>query len=415
MEPNRSSGIFYGWYIVAAAFVANFISLGTSFYMLNGFMEPLCDIRGWTRTQLNVALVIGTLCSLGSQFFYGTIVAQTGPRILMTIGPLVAGFAYVCMGYATSLASLYVLFFVLFAGNAAYGALISNTVVNNWFVLHRGKAIGLSTAGGSLAGAVLPFLSMILVLRTGLSTAFASIGILITGMAPLAWLIIRDWPEQYGLRPDGIGTGALPPAPVRVPGNPWPLTRLLRTGAFWHLCVGFTLVMGSVNGVMSQLKPRFSDIGFDHMTGMTLVAATALSAAVGKYIWGTLCDRFDPRRVTAALYAVNAAGLGLALVEGSPVSLALFIILFGFSMGGVWSAGPILVAHIFGRRNFPSVYRFITIFLMFQVAGYLAAGISFDLTGAYDTAYMLFICADLLGALLILTMTPPRLDDQDPF
>jgi MFS transporter, OFA family, oxalate/formate antiporter len=51
--------IDYGWYIVLVAFLANFTSVGTTFYIFNAFMEPLCRAHGWTRTDINAAIVLG--------------------------------------------------------------------------------------------------------------------------------------------------------------------------------------------------------------------------------------------------------------------------------------------------------------------------------------------------------------------
>ncbi|MBW2182223.1 MAG: hypothetical protein JRG81_17930, partial [Deltaproteobacteria bacterium] len=68
---KKNSGVFYGWFIVAIAFIANFISVGTGFYVFNAFMEPLCEIRGWTRTDVNLALTIGMTFMLLGQIIFG--------------------------------------------------------------------------------------------------------------------------------------------------------------------------------------------------------------------------------------------------------------------------------------------------------------------------------------------------------
>lgn len=408
---SGSGKIYYGWYVAAAAFWAYFLSTGTGFYAFNAFLEPLCQIRGWTRTDLNLALVIGTVFGFSSQYIYGTILMKTGVRPLMLAGSLTAGISFMCIVRVDSLWQFYLFYSLLFIGNGAYGGIVAGAAVNNWFVEKRGKAVGLATAGMSLSGAVLPLAALFLIQKTGMELAALVIGLVMAAFGPLAWLVVRDWPEDLGLVPDGFPacSAGYGPDPIReprtsAPANPWPLSRLLRTDAFWKLGLGFGLMMIGTVGVMSQLKPRFSDIGFSAPTAMMMMAAASLCGAAGKYIWGMMCDRFPPGRVAVAMATANAAGLGLGLLKQSTAALAIFIPLFGFSMGGIMSTFPIIVAARFGRKNFAGVLRYISFFLILQLFGYLIAGRGYDLTGSYDGAYGIFLGLDVIAVILLISL-----------
>jgi len=137
---------------------------------------------------------------------------------------------------------------------------------------------------------------------------------------------------------------------------------------------------------------------------MMMMAAASLFGAAGKYIWGLMCDRFSPGRVAIVMTIANALGLGLGLIKHSTLALMMFIPLFGFSMGGIMSAFPIIVATRFGRKNFAAVLRYISFFLVLQMFGYLIAGRSYDLTGSYDTAYAIFLMLDMIAAGLLLSL-----------
>jgi sugar phosphate permease len=413
--------IFYGWYIVGVAFIAHFMSVGTGFYAFNAFMEPLCELHNWTRTEVNMALVCGTFFGILGQLIYGTIIVRTGVRILMLTGSLVGGIAFILLMQAEQLWQFYLYYILLYLGNGAYGGIVASTAVNNWFQEKRGKALGFATAGMSFSGAVLPLLAMILILQTGIDRASLIIGFAILTIAPLTWFVVRDWPEDYGLFPDGVyksdaegeddpslsaGSGK---TILRVSSGEvfWTLPRLVKTGTFWKLGISYAMVMIGTVGVMSQLKPRFSDIGFSDMAAMGMMAATAFFGSAGKYFWGLLCDRFESRRIVAILAAVNGLSLGLALCRNSLPALWLFIFVFGFTMGGVMSTYPIIIADLFGRKSFPSVIRFVSIFLILQLLGYIFAGQSFDRMGSYDPAYILFIILDFLAAALFFTVKRP--------
>jgi len=410
---QSNSKIYYGWYIAGIAFWAYFLSVGTGFYAFNAFLEPLCNARGWSRTDLNLALVIGTVFGFSSQYIYGTMLMKTGIRILMLFGSLVAGISFIFIARAQTLWEFYLFYTLLFIGNGAYGGIVANSAVNNWFVEKRGKAIGFATAGMSISGAVLPIASLLLIQHSGLSNAALVIGIIIACLGPVAWFIVKDWPEDIGLAPDGLAVANVNDladiSQIQKPSlthrkSQWDLDRLVRTDIFWKLGLAFGLLMVGTVGVMSQLKPRFTDIGFSHMPAMLMMSATALFGAAGKYIWGIMCDRFESRHVAILMTVANALGLCLILIKNSFFALLVFIPVFGFAMGGIMSSYPIMVASIFGRENFASVLRFISIFLILQLFGYIIAGQSYDRTGSYDTAYRLFIGLDIIAAFLLFSI-----------
>ncbi|MCB1686825.1 MAG: hypothetical protein KDI31_20145, partial [Pseudomonadales bacterium] len=52
---------FYGYRIVAAAFVSQFVAMGIFSYVLGPFMLPMIEELGWTRSEFTLARSIGQL------------------------------------------------------------------------------------------------------------------------------------------------------------------------------------------------------------------------------------------------------------------------------------------------------------------------------------------------------------------
>lgn len=412
-QANPEQRVYYGWCIVGIALFANYMSIGSGFYIFNAFMEPLCASRGWSRTDINLGITGGQFAGLVGSFVFGTIVSRTGPRLLMTLGPFVAGTAFIFLFRTENLLQFTLLCVLLFLANGSYGGIVSSTAVNNWFIEKRGKALGIATIGISLSGASLPFIAMLLLLKTGVVAAANMIGVCIMLVGPIAWLFIRNWPEQYGLLPDGKTEPpqrVIAPATEKLPKLPaaWSFQRIVSSGTFWKLGFTYVFVLTGLMGVMSQLKPRFSSLGFSDMEAMGMMAATAFVGAFGKYTWGMLCDRFHPQKVIAVFLFSNALGLSFSLIHGSVLATVLFILVFGFAVGGAMSTYPIMVSYFFGRESFPSVMRYTSLLLVLDLSGLIIAGQSFDRFGSYDVAYIIYMVLDLCAIFLILSVRNPE-------
>lgn len=422
MEKDKKK-IYYGWYIVAMAFLGNFMATGTGFYAFNAFLEPLCSERGWSRTDINIAPLIGMAVYLICMLIYGTIIPRVGPRLLMAIGSIIAAVSFLFLGQAHSIWIFYILCILIFIGHGAMNGIVANTAVNNWFISKRGKAMGIATAGISLSGAVIPFAVMIILKKYSLNHAFIWISIMLLIVSPVLWFVMRNRPEDHGLLPDGeaphTGKGTLKKAQAPEDIRPdktdkadsgthlWTFSKLAREPAFWKIGITYGLVLMGVSSIMFQLKPRFRDIGYDDEIAMAMMAATSLIGAAGKYIWGILCDRFEPRRITTLLMAANGLGLGLALFQDFVPALVLFILIFGFAMGGLMSTFPIIIANLFGRESFPVVYKYIGLLAAIEGAGFIIMGQSFDRTGSYDTAYTIFFLMDIIAVFIIMSVRKP--------
>ncbi|MEW5733402.1 MAG: MFS transporter [Thermodesulfobacteriota bacterium] len=417
-NPSQKRGpVFYGWYVVAVAFVCNFMTTGTHFYLFNAFLEPLCNVRGFTRAQVNLGLTAGGVAGLLFQFVHGAVVMRIGPRRYMAVGALCSGAVFALLGRLTSLTAFVWLYVALWITNGAFCGIVANTAVNNWFVKKKGTALGLAQVGISLSGVILPPLGLWLVVKGGLANAYLVIGIMVAALSPLCLLVVRDSPESVGLTPDGLPPEprvlevSVNPAPASAKGGGseplWPVSQAVRTPAFWIVGIAYALAMAGVVGIMSQLAPRFMDMGFSKKTAMSLMGLTALLGAAAKYLWGMLCDRFEPRKVVAVLMGMCALGLFFGLLGSGLWFVIAFVLFYGFSMGGVLATMPILVAWLFGRLSFTNISRYLAFFMVLQNTGFAVMGLSFSWTGSYNAAFAVFTAAYAIAGILLLRLRRP--------
>ena len=89
------------------------------------------------------------------------------------------------------------------------------------------------------------------------------------------------------------------------------------------------------------------------------------------------------------------------LVPQSMAAVIFFVVIYGFSMGGVVSTQPVMIADSFGREAFPTIARYIWVVVGINCIGYPIMGGSFHMTGSYDAAYGIFIIFNICAVCLI--------------
>jgi hypothetical protein len=86
ITPRDSGPIYYGYYLVGAAFVAQFISTGMYSYVLGSFMAPMTDELGWSRADFTLTRTIGQMVMAVVGIYIGSRVDVYGGRPIMLVG-----------------------------------------------------------------------------------------------------------------------------------------------------------------------------------------------------------------------------------------------------------------------------------------------------------------------------------------
>ena len=399
----HAGGLFYGWKLSALITGGNFMLQGSAVYCMNAFMEPLCEVNGWTRAGLNLSMGLAVLAGQIAMPLAAAVSARHSLRALTALGALAGGVAMFGMGMTSSLA-LYTAGFILVWVSAQFcGGVVGNALISRWFRHFQGRAFGVANAGSSLAGVILPFFCMVLIHGFGVTAAYAVLGALTCLLAPLAWRLVRDEPQALGLHPDGRRHE--PHMPKAKPVNT-SLTAMAHSRPAWFVGVAFGLALMTASTFMSQLKPRFADLGLEAYPAMLLACLSALFAALAKYAWGWVSDRTSPLVASRLIMAMSVASVALLLLPPSLPVLALFSVAFGGCIGGLWTVLPAVVSWYFGSRNFLAAYKFITFILILRCAGFPVMALSHDLTGGYALADTFFGAALLTSLVLTFLLRP---------
>ena len=102
--------VFYGWWIVLAAFLNLFFSVGILYYGFPVFYPSLVDSLGFTRSELTQGFLIGfVVAALLFGILAGVLIDHWGARRVIRIGIWFVGLSLILMGSMTRLWQYYAL------------------------------------------------------------------------------------------------------------------------------------------------------------------------------------------------------------------------------------------------------------------------------------------------------------------
>lgn len=401
-DTPAKGGLFYGWVVVFAAFVAFGLVYGTVFYSYTVFANPIAESFNVKVPQVMLGF---TLFNVGCGIlgiFAGPLLTRVRIRNAMIAGALILAAGFAAMAFVTNLIQLYLVYAIVIAfGSIVVSTLGASAVVANWFHASRGRALTLSTLGTSFGQLVIPLLATAIIKTHGWQSAYLAYAAMLVVIAvPVFFFLVVDRPEEKGLRPYG-DTGTVTPeaAPVAPKMS---VGQILARPDFWTVAVGylFTVVvyLAVVSAIVPYAKANF-DIGFD-VRGQ-IVATMGIAAIIGKLGFATWTDRMGLRNTFWIAIGLNLAACLLLIFAPSLTTTFIAGALVGGSAGGVLPVWPGLVAFRFGRLALPQVMGVMSP-LVLSLQGF---GGLYATSVGYKTAFITFAVMLLLSAVITRGLT----------
>ena len=414
---RRPRNVYYGWFIVVAALLAQMTAAAIQSHAQAVFLEPMTTDLGWSRTDFTWAQTLGTLVMSAGGFIVGSLLDAKGPRPFMLLGAVVMSASVVSLSQVDSIWQFLFLRGVgITLGSIMLGNLVVNTTVSKWFVRKRAWAITIATIGLSVSGAVTPRIVAELISTYGWQTSWVILGLGLLVLVIPAAFVMRRRPEDYGLLPDGdeeldlaVRDGRRVTAATEVQ---WTREEAVRTKAFWLLIISFGLASFSTGAFFLHLIAYMQDSGFSSQDAAARFSTALLATAISRPLWGVMMQRFAPRycaSVGFAVISVCTTGIVVSLSAESSLLLYAFLIGWGVGFGGRVPVQELIWATYFGRENIGKVRS--TALPLLGVAAAVGpqfAARIYDAAGSYDTAFVAFAATAALAAFVILAARPPR-------
>lgn len=386
MPTLKAFSVHYGWVILAAGTFGSFMTMPGQTAGVSVFFDPIIADLGISRTWASLAYAVGTLAGILPAPVIGRWIDRRGPRSTGMI--ITAALALACVYMALVQSGIMLLLgFALLRGAAIGGlSLVSQQVVNLWFVHRRGIAAAAASLGLAAGTMSFPLLIDQLISLYGWRGAYLAIALLVVAaMLPVAAMLFRDRPEKFGVTIDaGLA------APVAREGWKEPsFTRAeaLGTGVFWLLTAAGFLTNAIGTALLLNHFSIMQAAGIAYQEALHVLVVYGIVQAAVTLGTGALIDRHEPSRLVPLAMLLLAAAAALP-VSGNGVAVSW---LYALSLGGAYGAQQALnaagYAQYFGRDHLGAIRGASFIFGTSGAAfGPLPFVASLDWTGSYVPA-----------------------------
>ncbi|MDP6451695.1 MAG: MFS transporter [SAR202 cluster bacterium] len=411
---QQARGVFYGWRLVGVGTFLLTLMAVSVFQGLGTFLVALETKFGWSRTAMSGAFTLarGEGAVLGP--LEGILIDKFGCRKLILVGYIIMGLGFIGLAAIQSLWQFYLAFIIITLGSGLGGWLAVISMINNWFNRQRSMAMATTMTGIHFGGFLVPVLALG-VEAHGFRWATLGIGVFMLVMIGPVYTVVRNRPEDMGLRPDGVT------APVQADKNDdktegaqdeeedFTVKQALMTSAFWILTIVHISSTISIVTLSLHLIPKLKDMGMSLSAGGLVVLAYTATAMPSQLIAGAIADKLPKPPVLFGFLSLQASGI-MVLAFTEDVWMAyLFAVLYGIGFGGRIPLLTAIRGEYFGRKAFATIMGLSqmpnNIAMMFAP---LFAAYMFDTQGSYMVPFFIFSILNFLGAILVLWVRKPK-------
>jgi MFS family permease len=406
--PPIRTKFFYGWVVVAVAFVSMGIAVNTrtAFSLL---YPPILDEFGWERGATAGAFSLGFLASTAAVPVIGMMIDRYGPRLVLPLAGFLMAAGLVGVTYVTTPLQFSLTIGLLTVGGSMPLTYIGHSMfLPNWFVRRRGLAIGIAFSGVGVGSILMLPLLQLVIEASGWRAACQIMAVLCALLIPLNFLFQRKSPESFGLLPDGEGSGPneQTPAPSTIVDKEWvdrdwTLAHAMRTPRFWWVAAGFFCALYAWYTVQVHQTRYLADVGFGAGEAAFALGMVGLCGVVGQIGIGHFSDRIGREWAwTIGMSGFIVTVLALLALDHNKSRLLMYLMvasqgLIGYGVASVFGAMP---AELFAGR------RFATIFGMLSVFGNIGAGVGpwltgdlYDRTGSYQSSFVVLLVLSIVS------------------
>ncbi len=366
---------------------------------LTVFDEALLNEFSWSLRQLKLRDTINFLGASILVLGVGALVDKVGFKPPLMFGLSLLTIVYFSYSFISELMHIYLLHVLLAMVLASAGNMVGIIGAVSLMPDRRGLAVGLTLAGSSIGGVILPPLATGLIEVHGWRQAMQ-----LEAVIPLVILML------VGLLLHNRIAGKQKTAPVeRKSQQGVEYQAAIRTRQFIFIAIAAGLTFFCVVAVASHLFLYMRSLEFSARSASLALSLYSLVGLAGKLFTGWLSDHLSPFTLMRTNMLIMLVGLiGLFYL---PVYIWVFVAVTAFGWGGLHTLYNYILLALFGMRAAGKINA--TVSLMQSAGagfGAAATGWLYDLRGDYSLAFIVILALMVAGSLLTLGIRPLNTD-----
>ncbi|MCF6136390.1 MFS transporter [Pseudalkalibacillus berkeleyi] len=404
---------FYGWIIVFLGGLGLFFSGPGQTYGISVFIDSYIEEFDWSRSLVSGIYSGATLLSGSLLFLMGRAVDKFGQRKMSLFIGVSLAIACFWNSFVATPAMLFIGFFLLrFFGQGSM-TLVPNTLVPQWFIVKRGRALSFMAIGGFLSSALIPPVNAWLIDTFTWEIAFRILGFSILMIfVPLVYFFMKNKPEDMGVKPDNAvqklredGTEIVEEHENDVS---WTLKEAMRTRQFWLIlfCVSIPALVNT--GITFHLVSIFEEGDLGRGMAAVILSLMAIVGFPITMVSGFILERVKVNVVLSLSFLGQLAFVILLIFTESYWMAILFGVVWGVVNGLERITLSIIWPDYFGRKHLGSIKGLaMTTMVIGSAFGPLPYGFAFDLFGGYTEILLLTMIFPILGFIFALISPKP--------
>lgn len=362
MAQKSGKQLYYGWIIVIAGFLLNFVNTGLPMYTFSLFATSVSEGLMVSRTQVMIANSIWTVCFAVFTPFVGAQLEKGKVKRIMLLGALLIGVGLLGMNFVNSLAMFYSCYGLNGVGGAFVGPGIHTALPAIWFDKRRGLAVGIVNCGAGVGAIISPKIALYMIQNYSWRAGYTLFGIVsVVILVPLALWVIKAKPQDMGLLPDGLTQEQFDALPRRSQPAVAGLTRnqAFKTPVFWMMALALFTVGFAQIGVMQNQAAHLGSINFDMAVAAGALSIIGIMTTVSKFVYGGIVDRFGYKAGVILGYLPLVIGIIMLAVARPGYSSAYmygYAILFGLGLGSWTPIITVAIGKELGAKYFGSIW-----------------------------------------------------------
>ena len=274
------------WLVCLGCALVLFTTSGLCVNAFTVYQPYILRLNGFSNTQSSSIISLRSLFSFLTMFLTGFYYKRLSYRIGLSLAGAIAALSLVLFGMAGSFRS-YCLAAAVMGIGYGLGTMIPITILlTRWFIKRRTLALSICSSVTGLSTLGIPSLLTALIEAYGLRLTFFIEAALVLLMALIAFLLLRDRPEQFALcdaevsqKPEKTGG----PNTVHCL-RPW----------HWLLLIPMLLLTGTMNYTgYSHLTVFSAAMGFSAPVIALGITISGIAMTIGKLAYGAVSEKLS--------------------------------------------------------------------------------------------------------------------------